>query len=359
MKYLFPSFGVFILAILTATAQTGLPPDSYVPSESEFKELKAVLPCRSFTDPSKLLRITNGKLISDVGFQKYVQCTYEFEKGKSLSIEVITLSDMQAAYSLLTLLGNPDMQPGPPGDEYSSVAKGICFAHGKHWVEIKGEGVPEDFMKRVSLSLSSRIGVRQQKRPALISHLPKTGFDASSVKYFPGFKSFASYAKKLPAWGRSCGHDMEIVQARYGLDNRSGTLSLLYFPTNEIAQDCYSGIAGTPESSEKDASKVYVKAVGPLVGILDGSFDPEAADKILNSIQYSYSVHWIYEKKTKRSTILGVPVAILGTVVKSVFFVGILAVLSIAAGVAFAFARFNFRRRNKALDDDINHLKMQ
>jgi|WetSurMetagenome_2_1015567.scaffolds.fasta_scaffold175992_2 hypothetical protein len=358
MKNLFPPFFVFILAVMMAAAQTKTG-EVYFPSESEFKELKAVSPDKRFTEPSKLSHVAHGKLISDVGFQIYAQRNYEFEKSKSFTIKVITLSDMQAAYSLLTLLGASGMHSGPPGDEYSSDAKGICFAQGNHWVEIKGEDVPEDFMKRVSISVSNRIGLRQQKRPALISHFPKMGYDESTVKYFPGFKSFASFAKKLPAWSHRCGQDMEIAQAKYGLDNKNGTLSLLNFPTNEIAQDCYSSIAVTPESSEKDAGKIYVKTVGPLVGILEGSLDPGSANKILNSIQYSYSVQWIYEKKGKSSSILGVPIAILGTVVKSIFFVSILAVSSIAAGIGFAFARFNYRRRKKALDDDINYLKMQ
>jgi hypothetical protein len=358
MKYPFSFFLVFIFAVIPAAAQTR-PADNYFPSDSEFKELHAVSPGKSFTDASKLSRIPNGKLISDVGFQKYAQRTYEYEKSQSLSIEVITLSDMQAAYSLMTLLGNSGIHSGPPGDEYSSDAKGICFAHGKYWAEIRGEAVPEDFMKRVAISVSNRMGQRQERRPALISHLPKPGFDASTVKYFPGFKSFESYTKKRPGWIRSCGRDMEIAQANYGVDSQAGALSLLYFPTNEMAQDCYSKLTATQEPSENNAGKVHIKTVGPLVGILEGPFDAGSANKILSSIQYSYSVQWIYEKKEKPSAIWGVPIAILGTVVKSVFFVGILSVLSIAAGVAFAFARFNFRRRNKALDDDINHLKMQ
>ena len=357
MKYPFLLVLVFIVVLLTAAAQTQ-PANNYFPSESEFKELKAVSPDKSFAESSKLSRVPNGELIANVGFQKYAQRTYEFEKTKSLSIEVLTLSDMQAAYSLMTLLRNSSMHSGPPGDEYSFNDTGICFAQGKYWTEIRAEGVPEDFMKRVALSVSNRIGQRPEKRPSLISHLPKTGFDASTVRYFPGFKSFKSYTRRLPGWSRSCGSDMEIAQAKYEVDSQAGTLSLLYFPTNEIAQDCYSKLTATPESS-KDSGKVYLKTIGPLVGILEGPLDAGSANKILNSIQYSYSVQWIYEKKAKPTAIWGVPLAILGTVVKSVFFVGILTILSIAVGVAFAFARFNFRRRNKALDDDINHLKMQ
>jgi hypothetical protein len=355
MRHPFSSVFILIFAAITAAAQ--IKPDDYFPQESEFRELKIVSPEKVITGQSKLANVPNGDLISDVGFQRYVQRNYEFEKSKSLAIQVITLIDMKAAYSLMTLLGISGLNSGPPGDEYFSDHQSIHFSQGNIWVEIRGEGIPEDFIKRVAISMSNRIGQRPGKRPALISHLPKAGLDASTLKYFPGFKSFKTYTRKLPVWTRDCGEDMEIAQARYRENGEAGTLSLLYFPTNELAQDCDSKLTG--DFTQNRLSKAYVKTVGPLVGILEGSFDPESANKILNSIQYSYSVQWIYEKKEKPSTIWGVPVAILGTVVKSVFFVSILAVLSIVAGVVFAFARFNFRRRKKALDDDINHLKMK
>jgi hypothetical protein len=353
MRHLFSSVFIFIFAALTAAAQ--IKPDDYFPQE--FAELKIVPPEKVITGQSKLANVPNGDLISDVGFQRYAQRNYEFQKSKSLSIQVITLIDMKAAYSLMTLFGTSGMNSGPPGDEYSSDPHGIHFFQGNIWVEIKGEGIPEDFMKRIAISMSNRIGQLQGKRPALISHLPKAGLDASTLKYFPGFKSFKTFTRKLPVRIRACGEDMEIAQAQYRENGEAGTLSMLYFPTNELAQDCYSKL--TANSTQNSPGKAYVKTVGPLVGILEGSFDPGSANKILNSVQYSYSVQWIYEKKEKPSTFWGVPVAILRTVVKSVFFVSILAVLSIVAGVVFAFARFNFRGRKKALDDDINHLKMK
>ena len=215
-------------------------------------------------------------------------------------------------------------------------------------------------MKSVAISISNRMGPCRKKRPALISHLPKSGYDASSLHYFPGFKSFETYTHRLPAWIGGCGQDMEIAQAKYSLGDKNGRLSLMSFPTREIAEECYSKLVNS--ESSKNNSGIRVKTAGPLVGVLEGPFDPGSAGKILDSIQYSYKVNWIYEKKSKSSTGgVGNTVTILGTVVKSIFFAILLAVFSTGAGLAFAVFRYRSRSRmsKKELDNEVTHLRMR
>ncbi len=98
--------------------------------------------------------------------------------------------------------------------------------------------------------------------------------------------------------------------------------------------------------------KFIAKRAGPIVGVLEGSFDAGTADKILNSITYSYSIKWVYQKSGKPKTVWGVPAGILTTVVKSLFFVVLLAAISVAAGIAFGVFRVMHRRyRNKRSSD--------
>jgi hypothetical protein len=85
--------------------------------------------------------------------------------------------------------------------------------------------------------------------------------------------------------------------------------------------------------------------VGPLVAVLEGVLDPYAADRILGSLKYEYSIRWIYDKQNQSKIIWGVPTKILGTVVKSLIFVGLLCLVSIAVGAGFAFLRFGIRAR--------------
>ena len=79
------------------------------------------------------------------------------------------------------------------------------------------------------------------------------------------------------------------------------------------------------------------------MALLEGAFDPRTAESILRPLKFEYSVRWIYDKNNENRIVWGIPTPILGTVVKSLFFVALLCLVSIAAGAGFAFFRFALR----------------
>jgi hypothetical protein len=343
--------------LLSASALAESPEDRYFPSSSEFPEILSVASEQSFDDPAKLLRLTDGKIISAVGFKHYARRDYRLAESKSLSIEVITLLDLKAAYSLLTLSGNSNMQPGPPGDEYSFDVDGIQFAHRNQWVNIRSKGADKEFIRKVAEAVSRKLGSLQKKTPGLISHFPKSGFNEATLQYFPSFQSFEAY-KKVPAWIQICGQDMEIAQAKYSIGDKSGVLSLLSFPTSEIAEVCYSKLAAV------NSHRIFHKRIGPLIAVFEGSVEPQLAGKLLEDIHYDYSIQWIYEKKeSKASNLFGIPVNVLDKLIKKSFFlVALIVLLSIGGGIAFAVFRFRFRNRvskSNRDDGDTTHLSMR
>jgi hypothetical protein len=349
-----------LTAVPAATAQIELISGDYFPAELEFAELQKVTSEESFEDPGRLSKVADGALFADVGFVKYARRLYAAGDKGSVSIEIVTLLDMRAAYSLLTLLRTGPMQDGPPGDAFTTTADGIDFYQGKIWVRIKAAGSAGDLARRVATSVSNRIGPRRLKAPTLVSHFPKQGFDRSSLRYYPSVKTFESYSAKVGGRPLRAGADAEIAQAQYTLDNATGTLSLLSFPTKEVAEDYFSGLTGR-QPGEKAGDKSYFKRAGPIVGILEGRFDAGTADKILRSIQYTYSVQWVYEKGNKPKTVWGVPTGILTTVVKSLFFVVLLFGCSILAGIGYALFRVFLKRRSpdQKDPDEITRLRMR
>jgi hypothetical protein len=327
----------FWAALSTAGAQVEFISDNYFPADLEFQELRKVASGETFEDPARLSKVDDGLLFSKVGFDKYSSRVYNAANSGSLTVEVVTLRDARAAYSALTLLRSGPIQNGPPGDFFTISPDGIGFSQAKEWVRIHGRGTAEGLPRRVAMSISNRIGPRQPKPPSLVAHLPKNGYDASSLHYYPGIQAYEAFPEPAGAKGLRLSSDAEIAQARYSLDDGSGTLSLLKFPTGPLAEGFFDELS-SHGSAEKD-SKVYTKRAGPIVGILEGRFDPPTADKILNSIQFSYSVRWIYEKP-KPKTVWGVPVVILGTVVKSLLFVVLLCGVSIVLGIGAAIIKF-------------------
>jgi hypothetical protein len=351
MKY--PIFLFLFLwgGCVAAIAQVELASSSYFPADLEFRELQKVLAEESFEDPSRLSKVEDGRLILEVGFEKYSRRLYSTVNSGELSIDIVTLKDFRAAYSLLSLLRNSAIQDGPPGDAYAIAPGIIRFYQGRFWVRIHGQSVSQDLLKRIALSVSNRIGPRQQKPPSIISHFPEDGCDASTLRYFPGLSSFESFSDPETVKFLHLDADAEIAEARYTVDGQAAILFLLSFPTPQVAEE-YFDTLGNRESTDEDGRKTYVKRSGPLVAILRGSINAASADKLLGAIRYSYSIRWIYEKRNKPSIIWGVPVSILGTVVRSLFFIAILAVVSILAGIIFALLRFFLRNRFSKNDPD-------
>mgnify|MGYP000912732000 FL=1 len=356
------SFFCILIAAVTAGAQVEFVSGSYFPADQEFQELQQVTSRITFEDPEQLREeVEDGRLMADVGFQKYARRVYALQDSGTLSIEIVTLLDFRAAYSLLTLLRASSVETGPPGDGYSKLPDGIVFAHERAWVRIRGRNVPGDLPMRVAASISNRMGRHEPKRPSLISRLPLRSLDAASLHYYPNQKSFASVHGEIAGRAPEPDLDFEIAQAQWPAEGGTGKLSLISFPTPEVADDYYAGIGDSAGESER----IYAKKTGTLVAVLEGSFNPEDAQKVLNSIEFTYSVRWIYEKEEKPKTVWGIPGGILATVVKSIVAVVILGGFSVLVGIAIAFLRVMLRgRREKRLPDgsdpnEITHLKLR
>lgn len=157
-------------------------------------------------------------------------------------------------------------------------------------------------------------------------------------------KSFEDYSgKHIPSFIK-LDLDMEVAQARYVLENQSGTLFLLNFPTPQLAEGYLEDLA-LPVSDQPGKPTLHAKRSGPLVAFLEGNFDSQSANRILSPIKFSYAVRWVYEKRNQQKIVWGIPARILGTVVNSLFFVTLLCGISIVIGAVVAVVIF-IRRRN-------------
>ena len=353
-------FLILLIAAIPSFAQIEFISENYFPADLEFEELQNITSETSFSDSEQAAAIENGPLAVAVGFDSYKQRTYRIESSGSLSIEVLTLLDYRAAYSLLTLLRDSDIQDGPPGDAFTSGPGTILFCHGKRWIRIRGQNVSDTLLHRVASSVSNRMGNPERKFPSLIAQLPDFGLEINSLKYFPGSKPFESYSASDSIDILQSDYDMEIARARYRIENQSGILSLLKFPTPEISEKYYSEISLVSSSNKEN--KIYLRRSGPLLAVLEGSFDPDRAGEILSTLQYTYSVQWIYEKKSR--TAWGIPVVILNTTVWSFFLVLLICISSILVGSGLAAIRLLIRRfiPNNPLDNpkrtEITRLKL-
>ena len=200
-----------------------------------------------------------------------------------------------------------------------------------------------------------------ENTPSLLGYFPQDGYDETSLRYFPTATAYETWSGKSKPAYLDTEYDMEIAQARYSLENHSGMLFLLKFPTPELAEDYYDNLA-LPDAKVKNGSSVYARHVGPLVACLEGDFDPPAADALLKSIKFGgYSVRWDHEQG-QSNAIWGIPFSILGAVVNSLIFVMILSLASILLGTAVGAGRFvlnGFRSRRRPEESHFIRLRLR
>jgi len=330
-----------LLAACTLQAQTVFIPSDYFPARFEFRELATVVADEEIDSVPAIGRLKEGSFFLEAGAQAYARREYGLEDRTALAIEILTLEDERGAYSLVSVLRPAALAAGPPGDYMAESAGELCFAQSRYFVRIRSRA-PADLLRRIATSIGNRIGRHAQAPPSLVTHLPESGCANASIRYFMGPRSAEAFSQPIAGRRPVFADPAEIVQAPYLLDGRSGLLTLISFPTMQMADDYYErsmdwlGRAAPP-------ARLYSAKAGPIIGILEGNFDPGNADKVLGSLQYSYTVKWIYDKYKNAPTIWGLPYGIMSTVVRSIVLVSLLCLASIVAGAALAFFRVALR----------------
>jgi len=346
-----------LLATVSLSAQTQLVSDSLFPAALEFKELKAIKTERDLKDHVELGKLPYAPALLEVGLKRLVERTYTVDGGGQIEISIMTLSDAQGAYSAFTCLGPPGVHRGPPGSFYSDNKETLAFVVGNYCVRVHST-TTGDLARLVATSVANRIGNHESNLPGLIRHIPADSCDSGSVRYLLGPTAMSTFGTAVGGSSLKLPPDVEVAQVNCTAQGQSGILTMLSFPTIQLAEDYFESGSLSKKQSSGMAS-LYMRQTGPLVSILEGNFTPETADKTLSSIQFSYSIKWIYEKRNQQTgTIWGVPVKLLGTVVRSILFTALLCLTSMILGVLIAAGRLIARKRGYRSQDTLIRLKL-
>lgn len=345
------------LTPVSLRAQTQWVSSDVFPAALEFKEIKAVQAEKEIRTPAGLAKLEHGAVLAEAGLARYDERSYALADGGSLLIAVYSFPDARNSYSVLSLLGKPPIQAGPPGDFFVSEGGTLSFIAGNRYVSIRPAGA-SDLARRIAVSIANRVANPTPKRPSLIRHVPAQACDPASARYFMGPRALELFGAPVAGRPLSVPSDVEVAQARCSSQEQSGTFTLLSFPTIQIAEE-YFNAAPIYASGNRGNAKLYTRQTGPLVGIMEGNFEPDVADKILGSLQFTYSVKWIYDKNKPTRTIWGVPVRILGTVVRSILFTALLCAASIIAGIMLAAGRIYARRRWPRIEEYENYIRLK
>jgi hypothetical protein len=146
--------------------------------------------------------------------------------------------------------------------------------------------------------------------PPLPRYLPATGLEAMSVRYALGNASYQLTGGVLPPQVVGFDRSAEAVTAAYLVGGHDGTLTLIEFPTPQLAMmqekavnELFNAIKAPqngakttqfwPESlTSSSPAALQVRRSGPLLAITSGNFTDKQAQTLIGSIHYDADITW-------------------------------------------------------------------
>jgi hypothetical protein len=314
----------------------------------------------------------NSAVLHEYGFTEFTSANYAQPDNK-LNVRAIRFQDATGAYGAFTFYRLAGMQKEDIGSDGAFDGAHVLFWAGTILIDATFDHLTAMSAAQLRELASDlpKVGGPSAVAPPLPKYLPLASLDAGSVHYAVGPVAYARSGGVLPPTAIDFGREAEAVTANYSTQNGDGTLTILMYPTPQMAIHQEQAIqtllkaGSSPQAAwpqplaESNEVSLLVRRSGPLVAISSGGFSVDEAHKLLNAINYKADITWNHPEgyvsevsKTAR-LLLGIA-----------YLTGILGGTAIILGLFFGGGRAALRRlRGKPVstlnDEDFISLKLR
>jgi hypothetical protein len=295
-----------------------------------------------------------GSLLREFGFARLESATYE-QNGRQLKLKALGFHDATGALGAFLYYRQPQMVDENVGDLSSSLNEHVLFYRANVVVDAvfdKLTVMSASQLRELAAGLPVVSG-GDRNPPNLPSYLPQELPHAqpipNSTRYAEGPVALGKIGAPVTAELVDFAAGAEVVLCKYRTDPEQATLTLIEYPTPQMAIQHQQRIdaAHQPANAQQDPNgpalvnleQIYTRRTGPIVVIVSGLVTPNAARSLLGSVSYEPEVTWNERWKglDKRNNLgyLLVTIAELSAV---------LAVLALVLGIGFGFARVALSR---------------
>jgi hypothetical protein len=229
----------------------------------------------------------NASVLKEYGFADYETGTYT-RNGHKIQVRAARFSDASGAYGAFTYYITPEMGLAKVGDRGAFNNSRILFYRGNILVDAKLDQVTA--MSAADLrSLADtlpRPKGNTSALPTLPDNLPKRSLVSNSDRYIMGPVALERSGVPLPASLLDFSKTPEIEYAHYGSSHGEGALTLLEYPTPQIARDRLQAL----QSATLPGGPFYMKRSGPIVAVVNGSISQDEAQSLLALVNYDANV---------------------------------------------------------------------
>jgi hypothetical protein len=248
----------------------------------------------------------NVDVLKEYGFQQFESAVYTNADAK-LKLRAIRFQDASGAYGAFTYYRRP-------GSLAEEIGRSAAWdgSHALFWTGATLVDATFDHLTAMSAAeLRELAGDLPQLSgsasvaPPLAGYLPRADLDTGSAHYALGPVSYARAGGVLPpsliGFGAT---SAEAITAAYNSSNGSGTLTLIDYPTPQLAAARLADIDGflkagnTPQAAwpqplaDSHPDALLTRRSGPIIAVTSGSFPAAAARALLDKINYQADITW-------------------------------------------------------------------
>jgi hypothetical protein len=329
MRRLLPIGILFLIAAARpAAAQTVLP--------SSFANWSASGPAAlapSGLDPLVPLGTPDYGILTEYSLKSIETRAYN-HSAQTAAVTLYRFRDPSSAYGAYTFVRNDSLTPIELGSFGAVASDRALVVIGDLLLDVTSKPArPSNGDLKQLVTVLDKVA-DHTPFPSIGEHLPEQGLVRRSEHYVLGPRALAQYVPLGTDDWVGFDHSAETILARYHLAGKEATLLIVSYPTQQIAADKFAGMLrrftfDPPGGVPPDQTVLFGKRSSSLIAVVIGAPSREAANNLLDQVQYESQVTWNEPKHTLTDPTIGSIVvgAFLGT--------GVIMLLALAVGLGF------------------------
>jgi hypothetical protein len=265
-----------------------------------------------------------------------------------LKIRAARFADASGAFGAYTFYVRQEMIAEQIGDQGASAGEHILFYRGNVMVDATfgRQSVMSAAELRELAGLLPRPSGNTGNLPTFIEFMPRQGYIRHTQKYVMGPAALNALGAPVTADLVDFGTSAEVSMARYSTSSGEATLTLISYPTPQLAADHLKRIDAAHQiaapqpgvATIESSGSFFDKRTGPIIAVVTGPVSDSDAKSLLGMVNWEANVTW--NTPAANQQVKDLTQLILNIVVLC----AILSVLAIIAGFAFGGFRILMKR---------------
>ena len=242
----------------------------------------------------------NAAALKEYSFVAGATAVYK-RSGESLTLRALRFQDASGAFGAFSFYRQNNWPKEEIGSGASSFHNRVVFWKGTTLIDATFSHIgpmSASELRELAQQIPS-VGGSRATLPPILANLPTAKLDNQTTHYALGAASYAGSGGVLPAELIGFDRDAEAVTASYKLPSGPATLTIIDYPTPQMAEAMEPRIrayikvgsqaqpAWTQALKDSDLASLEVRRSGPLVILVSGDAIPDESHKLLATVYFA------------------------------------------------------------------------